>query len=281
MGAQRSIVPGSVLLGLSIIAAQCGGSRVEENIVTVTVEQEVTVAGGPEVAAGVPAATAVKSSPEPAQTTAEAITYHTMDLPDGMTLQYAVVLPKNFDATREYPVLLAFPPGGQNQAMVQTGLDSYWAKEAGKRGWIVLSPVAPGGQLFFQGSEAYIPEFLGRTAATYRPEGGKYHIAGISNGGLSAFRVALEHPDKVRSLLVLPGFPYTEEDFQQLEKLKNIPVAMFVGEQDTTWLEAMQATEKELSRLGGTVSLEIVPGEQHVIKSLTGEKLFDLLESFR
>lgn len=208
--------------------------------------------------------------------------FQTLELADGTTLDYAVVLPNDFDPNKMHPVLLALPPGPQTEAMVNTGLERYWAQAAINRGWVVLSPVAPGGVLFFQGSEIYLPEFMDRMAELYRPEGGKYHLAGISNGGLSAFRIALQYPDRFHSVLALPGLPPTQAEFQQLDLLTDIPVAMFVGEQDTQWREGMAKTESELARLGGNVFLEVVPGEGHVIQSLSGgEELFDLLESYR
>jgi predicted esterase len=71
-------------------------------------------------------------------------------------------------------------------------------------------------------------------------------------------------------------------DSQNLAVLKDIPVTMFVGQEDTAWAQAMQRAQQELTRLGGQASLEIIPDEGHVIQSLTrGEKLFDLLDSFR
>lgn len=283
------------------VAAQCRASQAVQKAMTVEVEKVVTVEAKREAEKAVTVEVTAKPATTPPASTTQAVTttnetmteanegtqkamltYQSMEFQDGTTLRYAVLTPENFDTTQTYPILLAFPPGGQTQDLVQWALDSYWADQAIKRGWIVLSPVAPGGQLFFQGSETLIPQFLERTSEMYRPEGGKYHIAGVSNGGISAFRVALQNPDKTQSLLVLPGFPRTPEEFQKLETLKDIPVAMFVGEQDSSWVATMQATEEELSRLGGNVSLEIVPGEPHVIRSLVGgEALFDLLESFR
>ena len=221
---------------------------------------------------------------EPPLTIGEAgmIAYHTLTMTDNTQVDFAVVLPENFDTTQTYPILLALSPGPQTKEMVQWGLDNYWAKEAIRRGWIVLSPVAPQGVLFFKGSEAYIPEFLTQTARLYRPEGGKYHVGGVSNGGISAFRVALNDVEQVHSITVLPGFPRSDGDKQRLETLTGIPVAMFVGEQDTSWVERMEATAQALDDQGEQVSLDIVAGEGHVIQSLTGgEALFDLLESFR
>ena len=208
--------------------------------------------------------------------------YEELELSDGMTVEYAVVLPPNFDATQEYPILLAMPPGAQTRSMVDFGLNDFWAAGAIENGWIVLSPIAPDGQLYFRGSELFVPEFLATTAAQYRPEGGKVHIAGISNGGISSFRIAGQNPELFHSVLALPGFPQTDEDRVNLERLAAIPVAMFVGGNDTSWIEPMQAAADSLTGQGGDVLFEIVPGEDHVIESLSGGKrLFELLESFR
>ena len=229
-----------------------------------------------------PTAEAAETAPPIEPGEAGMVTYHTLEMSDGTSLDYAVALPAAFDPAQTYPILLALPPGGQDRAMVQTGLDRYWAAQAIELGWIVLSPAAPDGKLFFQGSERLIPEFLERTATIYRPEGDKYHLGGISNGGISAFRITVNHPELIKSLIVLPGLPHSEEDFEKLELLKDIPVAMFAGEQDTGWVARMEATEEALSNFGGQVSLEIVPNEGHVIQSLDGgEELFALLESFR
>jgi enterochelin esterase-like enzyme len=56
---------------------------------------------------------------------------------------------------------------------------------------------------------------------------------------------------------------------------------MFVGEQDATWIPPMQETADALAAQGREVSLEIVTGEGHVMRSLSPDRLFALLESFR
>ena len=210
------------------------------------------------------------------------IDYQTIKLADNKTLEYALALPPGFDPARRYPILLALPPGSQNRDMVAWGLSSYWLPEARRRDWLVISPAAPAGVSFFKGSETLIPEFLQRIEAQVTPEGGKYHLAGISNGGISSFRIALNNPELFHSITVLPGFPPTDADMDNLAALKGIPVSMFVGEQDTVWVEKMKAAQVRLTQLGGTSALDIVAGEGHVIQRLAGgRELFDLLDSLR
>ncbi len=207
------------------------------------------------------------------------ITYFQMTMADGTLLEYGVVLPDKYEEGNTVPLLLAFPPGPQTRSMVAAG-NGYWGAEAQKRGWVVVSPVAPNETLFFQGSEQYLPEFMERIAAIYPPEGDRFHLAGVSNGGISAFRIATMLPEKFASLTAVPGFPQPP-DFEQLDKLTDIPIALYAGENDTSWVERMAETEAELQRLGGQVSFTVVPDEGHVIQSLTGAELYDLLDSYR
>lgn len=209
------------------------------------------------------------------------ITYYQMQMSDGTQMAYGVVQPDAYDAENPVPVLLALPPGPQTQDMVVAGISGYWGQEALDRGWVVVSPIAPNETLFFQGSEEYLPEFLDRIEQIYPPEGGKFHLAGFSNGGISAFRIATLAPDRFHNMVVIPGLAH-RPDFDRLDQIADIPVAMFVGEFDTGWIGPMQETATRLEELGGTVSLEIVPEEGHVIQSLSGgERLFDIMEANR
>ena len=221
------------------------------------------------------------SSPQVTATADALYTFHTLTATDGTLLDYAVVLPNAYDPAKSYPVLLALPPGTQARDMVETTLDSVWAVEAKSRGWIVVSPIAPDGVMFIDDSARFIPELLNRIDADYKPEGGKVYLAGISNGGISAFRAAVDNPARIHAIVVLPGFPHPIEVVNKLSTIKDIPLAMFVGENDEWWVSRMQQAKAMLDGMGAKATLTVVPGEWHIIKSLTGAELFDLLESFR
>lgn len=201
-------------------------------------------------------------------------------LADGTPVQYAVALPDGFDAKKTYPAILALPPDRQGNRAVRAGLSRIWEAEAKRRGYIVISPVAPDKQLFFQGGERIFPEFLDRMLKMFPVQGEQFHLTGISNGGRSAFHIAQRHPKYFRSPTVLPGFPPPPVDPKNLAKLKNMKIQMYVGENDQGWRRRMVAAKAELDRLGVVARFEIMPGQGHRIQSLAGPNakiLFDRL----
>ena len=127
-----------------------------------------------------------------------------------------------------------------------------------------------------------MPELLDKIAADYPPEDGRFDLAGVSNGGLSAFKAALSYPERFRSLVVFPGYSQDGGDDPNLSKLKDIGVSMFVGGDDTGWRDCERADRSRRSKgLGYTVELHVVAGEGHIIESLTGADLFDAIERVR
>lgn len=196
---------------------------------------------------------------------------------DDATLRYLVVRPADdLDAPR--PTLLAFPPGTQDAAMVDRGIELYWQALA-EDGWIVVSPQAPASGLFFGDGADAIGPLLDAIHETL-PVAGRVHVAGPSNGGRSAFRAAFDHTARVASLTVLPGFP-EDEDLAVPHRLAGMPLAMYVGGADRDWFERMEAAADTLTAAGAELAImRTFPGEGHVPESLTGELLAERLGGF-
>ena len=206
----------------------------------------------------------------------------TLTTKDGTVIDYVLLVPPGRTKGQAGKVLFTFPPGGQDLDLTERIVSGRFHDEALSRGWVVASPAAPSSGLYYSDPSAkLVPELLDAVAADYPPEGGKFDLAGVSNGGLSAFKAALSYPDRFRSLVVFPGYSPDGGDDPNLSKLKGIGVSMFVGGEDTGWLDASKQTEQVLKGLGYTVELHVVAGEGHIISSLTGADLFDAIERVR
>ena len=200
----------------------------------------------------------------------------------GTTVEYALTIPEGFSLGDTAPVLLAFPPGDQSIDTTRNTVDTVYAQEALRLGWVVVSPSAPGGELFFSGGEEVLPGFVDWIEAWVTPEGGAPHVAGMSNGGLSSFKYAAENPTRVQSLVTFPGFAGSDDDREAVAQLVDAPIRIYVGGTDTQWLDNANTTLVALLAGGRNVQLQSFPGEGHIIASTyDGTFIFEQLESFR
>lgn len=198
---------------------------------------------------------------------------------DGTMVDYTLLVPKGFDKSRPTPVLVAIPPGDQSAAMVEAANVNYW-KGLADRGWLVVALAAPAGKLFHAGAEKYVPEVLTVALIDVAVEGGKPHLAGVSNGGVSAFRIAIDRPDLFASLTVLPGVPL-EDDVQRLERLRGVTVTILVGENDgAVWRDGARTTTEKLRSLGVTAQAEVIPSQGHLLE-LKPDKLAAIFDPLR
>ncbi|GJM21654.1 MAG: hypothetical protein DHS20C15_15690 [Planctomycetota bacterium] len=211
----------------------------------------------------------------------QAWNWERLELAPGLELDLAVQLPATGLGDTPVPVLLALPPGDQDVAMVERGLQLYWSSAALARGWVLVSPAAPGGRSFHGDDVQILEALLDALDARFDIAGGKPHLAGVSNGGLSALELALRDPGRVGSLTGAPGMPPADADPAQLARLAELPVALFVGGADSAWLNPMRRLRDTLSSAGALrLSLVEFAGEGHVPESLTPERLFQQLDAF-
>ncbi|MEM8863496.1 MAG: hypothetical protein AAGD96_34745, partial [Chloroflexota bacterium] len=201
--------------------------------------------------------------------------YSTVNL-SGTEIEYATLLPLDFDPAESYPLLLALPPGGQDKRMVDAGLETFWQKGA-LYGFIIVSPAKPVDSNYMNEASLLLPEFVKHLEDNFNIDG-KPHLGGVSNGGISTFKAGFERPDLYQSLTVLPGYARSGTDITTLDGLK---VTLYVGENDGGWVTNSQRTYDRLIDAGHLdVVLEIYEDEGHLIGSLTADgasKIFERL----
>jgi poly(3-hydroxybutyrate) depolymerase len=200
----------------------------------------------------------------------------------GVSVTYKVVLPTGYDAAKAYPAIVALGGGPQTMNTVDGVLNRNLRAEAEKRGYIVIAPAAPDGELFFERGARIFPEFLQAILADYKIQDGKFHIAGPSNGGIAAFHVAAANPQYFLSVTAFPGYMWQPTN-AKLMAISKLCVFMYVGENDDyMWHPEMQR-EAEFLRSKGTVARYTVEkGQPHRIETLAGvnaSRLFDGFEA--
>ena len=198
----------------------------------------------------------------------------------GVTVEYKVVVPNGYDPTKTYPGILAFGGGPQTMNTVDSVINRNLRAEAEKRGYVVIAPAAPGGELFFEGGARIFPEFLKMMLADYKIENNKFHIAGPSNGGIAAFHVAAANPVYFSSITAFPGYLW-EPSTAKLMAISKMCVFMYVGENDEyMWHPEMQREAEILSARGTIARYTVEKGQPHRLDTLAGANAGRLFEGF-
>ena len=198
----------------------------------------------------------------------------------GTTVHYKVVLPNGFDPVKAYPGILALGGGPQTMNTVDSILTRNFRAEAEKRGYIVVAPAAPEGQLFFEGGAGIFPDFLRMVLTDYRIRDRRFHVAGPSNGGIAAFHVAAANPHYFLSVTAFPGYMW-EPSAAKLEAISKMCVFMYVGEFDTYMWHGEMKEEAEFLRSRGTLARYAVEkGQPHRLDTLAGANAGRLFDGF-
>jgi poly(3-hydroxybutyrate) depolymerase len=199
----------------------------------------------------------------------------------GLEVTYKVVLPNGYNAARTYPVILVFTGGGQQLRGAENTLKSDWQAEAERRGYIVISPGSPDGSLFFEAGDRIFPEFLEMIRRDYRVPTGAMHVAGHSNGGLSAFHIAAKYPAFFKTVTGYPGLLDGQSDVRRIQALKPMCLFMHVGDQDSSWMSAMQRQAESLQRQGFSIRYSVEKNQVHRLRAAEidlSKRLFDQIE---
>ena len=201
----------------------------------------------------------------------------------GTELEYKVVLPNGYDAAKAYPAILAFGGGPQTMEMVNATLERNWREQAETLGYIVILPAAPNGDLFFEEGDRVFPAFIVKLLADFKVLQNKFHIAGVSNGGLSAFHIASLYPQYFWSVTGLPGF-LPDNSPEHMRAFAKLCIFRYAGENDTEWLHSEEQQAAKFRSQGFTVEFNEEKGEGHVMRTLDGKgaaRLFQQLEKAR
>ena len=197
----------------------------------------------------------------------------------GLRVTYKVVLPTGYDASKTYPLVLVFTGGPQTLQIAASTVDADWRAEAERRGYIVVAPASPNGELFFEGADRIFPAFLDQMLRDYHV--GNVHVAGHSNGGLSAFHIAARYPKYFSTVIGYPGL-LDGPDKALANAIKDKCLFMHVGDRDSGWMPAMQEEAKDLTSRGFRIRITIEKGQVHRLKAQEidlSRRLFDEIES--
>ncbi|MDO4548300.1 MAG: alpha/beta hydrolase-fold protein [Clostridia bacterium] len=204
----------------------------------------------------------------------DAFELNTFTLPDGKDMNYWLSVPSDYDATKEYPVVLALHGSGQRTQPPEMILQrSIQANAFVKNGYeaIIIAPQCNYTDLpqevlswcdeeskptiFAQG--AY--DILQMIKQQYSIDADRVYITGLSNGGRGTQGLIAAYPDEFAAALIIAA--YQEMTLSQWDAVvrSNIPLWFVTHVDDVMPAAGVAANTLKLKKLGYDYNLTVYP----------------------
>lgn len=158
-------------------------------------------------------------------------------------------------------VVVAFPWGAGDAGLLAGLVETYWDDAAPTAGYAVVGVEIHGPGLR-ESAPVVIPTLLEWIERNVPEAAGNIVLTGASAGGVGVFHAALAMPDRVAAIVAMPGRASGDT---LLESLAGVSVLLMVGEHDRRWVTGSESTAERLQAAGAKVTLQVVPGQGHVL----------------
>lgn len=190
---------------------------------------------------------------------------------DGKEKEYAVQLPKDFDPSKTYPVLV-----GPSDVRGKDEQSYYWRKVKDTQGWILVDyPIYSASK-----RTGEIKALLDHLVGTFKVEGNKFHAVCFSANSSSIFDLVMAMPQYFAGITGMAGNPGTR-DIDKLKSLKGVKVQFVVGDKDNYWMNAAKNRHQLLLEAGVDSSIEIIKDGKHVLTQLIGDGFLERAHRLR
>jgi predicted esterase len=165
------------------------------------------------------------------------------------------------DGAIHVPIVIFLPGGNGARGAGMGNFDGFCSRGDGLQSMRVVFPYAADGNLLDEYDRAL--DVLDEVLQCYGGDPDHVHLAGTSNGGMGAFELMVESGGPFATLTGAPGVFSGASPDDMAAALDGKAVLNGVGELDTGWVPAVEATHQQLESLGIDSTLEIFPGQGH------------------
>lgn len=176
---------------------------------------------------------------------------------------YAKYLPKDFDETKEYPLVLFLHGAGERgddlDIATRHGYMKYVREEGKEYPFICIAPQCPNDKYWGCYTESLIA-FLDYITETLPIDKKRIYLTGFSMGGTGTWMLAMAAPDKFAAIAPVCGSGI----YWNTEILRNIPILMYHGDcDDVVPINESVNMLKSIHKNGGNAQLKICYGVGH------------------
>lgn len=207
-------------------------------------------------------------------------------------MPYHMYVPKAYDGSRSFPLIIALHGLGGTEASFFEGYDKKLPELAEHHGYIVAAPLGyrvdgsygwglgnapadPGTRRMQDLSEQDVMQVLQHVRQQYKIEANRIYLMGHSMGGIGTWKVAAKFPDVWAAIAPISG----SGQVATIERFRTIPEIVVHGDNDPTVnVSGSRSMVAKMKELGVEVKYIEVPGGNH--GSVVGPNIGAILDFF-
>jgi predicted peptidase len=203
----------------------------------------------------------------------------------GTTYPYTVYVPRAFDGSRSWPVILFLHGSGERGEdglrSTQIGVAAAIRANPERVPAIAVFPQAPIDSRWLGELADAAMAALGKSIAEFHGDPARVYLTGLSMGGYGTYHLALAHPDTFAALVIVCGGLLPHETTTAVQQspltmgtpdpyaftahaLRRLPIRIFHGDADSTIpVTESRRMAEELKKEGADVRYVELPGVGH------------------
>lgn len=185
---------------------------------------------------------------------------------DGTTYRYVVYVPRDYDASRAWPVVLflhgAGERGDDGLKQSQVGIGSAIRVHPERFPAIVVQPQCPTGERWAGKPAEAALKALDAEMKEYHCDPDRQYLTGLSMGGFGSWLLASQYPDRWAAVVPICGGGSPSE---MAPKLTKLPIWVFHGGADPTVPTQRSRDMVEAVKAAGSTTIQYteLPGVGH------------------
>jgi len=202
--------------------------------------------------------------------------YQSFTARSGIKIPHKILYPENFDASKSYKGMVAFPSGNFGKASADWMISSLLNDKSNKD-WIITVITAPKEGLINHPAHHALNDLMKHVRNKHSIKSNKFHFLGYQSGGQPAITYSQMSSSYVTGITTIGDYSWDNWKERDLKTFKNISVQLLVGENDVAAVEINQRAYKLLKRNNEAIALKVFDKEGARIESLEQGALFSYL----
>ncbi len=184
----------------------------------------------------------------------------------GVERKYAVYVPREYDATKPWPLIVFLNGMGEcgedGQKQLAVGLMPAILAHSAAWPFIVVCPQKPVSKTQWIDHDELVMATLAATMNEYRIDADRVYLTGLSQGGAGTWAIGSRHADVFAALVPICGYgTFTDVE---AAKLKGMPIwAFHGGKDDVVPPQKSQILIESVTAAGGSPLLTVFPKANH------------------